>query len=75
MADQIQLFHRQPGFRDLGGGRSNAVRWIEEQGVRLTFGKLYLKMEVDYRFNSEPEPARKESNESFIWGVGYEFWN
>ena len=75
MTDQVELFHRQQGFRDLGGGGSNAIRWVAEQGVRLTFGKLYLKLEFDYRFNSEPEPGRKESDESFIWGVGYKFAN
>ena len=75
MVDHIQLFHRQQGFRDLGGGGSNAVRWVAEQGVRFTYGKLYTKLEFDYRFNSEPEPGRKQSDTSIIWGVGYKFSN
>ena len=59
MADQVELFHRQQGFRDLGGGGSNAVRWVAEQGIRLTFGKLYLKLEYDYRFQQRARAGKE----------------
>lgn len=74
IADRIRVFHRQKGFRDLGVGDSTALRWTSEQGARIeVYGKLYLKVAFEYRYNSDPEPGKKKSDEAFIWALGYEF--
>jgi putative salt-induced outer membrane protein YdiY len=76
ISDRLRIFHRQKGYRDLGGDGSTAVRWIAEQGARLELiGDLYFKLEFDYRFNSDPEPGRKKSDRAFIWALGYTFGN
>jgi putative salt-induced outer membrane protein YdiY len=74
VSDRVQIFHRQKGFRDLGVGGSTALRWTSEQGARIeVYGKLYLKVAFEYRYNSDPEPGKKKSDEAFIWALGYEF--
>ena len=76
ITDRLRIFHRQKGYRDLGGDGSTAVRLIAEQGARLELiGDLYFKLEFDYRYNSDPEPGRKKSDEAFIWALGYTFGN
>ena len=76
ITDRLRIFHRQKGYRDLGGDGSTAVRWIAEQGARLeVIGDLYFKLEFDYRYNSDPEPGRKKSDRAFIWALGYSFGN
>ncbi|WNM63067.1 DUF481 domain-containing protein [Candidatus Nitrospira neomarina] len=74
IADRIRVYHRQKGFRDLGVGGSTALRWTSEQGARIeVYGRLYLKVAFEYRYNSDPEPGKKKSDEAFIWALGYEF--
>jgi putative salt-induced outer membrane protein YdiY len=76
IADRIRVYHRQLGFRDLGGGGSTALRWTAEQGARIeVYGSLYLKLAFEYRYNSDPEPGKKKSDRTFIWALGYEFGN
>ena len=74
--DHLRAFHKQAGFRDVAGDRNDALRWIAEQGLRITLhADLYLKLAYDFRFNSDPAPGRKKSDQAFIWGVGYQFSN
>ena len=76
IADQVHLYHRQKGFRDLGVEGSTALRWTANQGARIeVYGNLYLKVAFEYRYNSDPEPGKKKSDEAFIWALGYEFSN
>ena len=76
ITDRLRIFHRQKGYRDLGGDGSTAVRWIAVQGARLELiGDLYFKLEFDYRYNSDPEPGRKKSDRTLIWALGYTFGN
>jgi len=74
--DRIRVYHRQKGFRDFGGSGSTALRWTADQGARIeVYGNLYVKVAFEYRYNSEPEPGKKKSDEAFIWALGYEFSN
>ena len=76
ITDRLRIFHRQKGYRDLGGDGSTAVRLTAEQGARLELiGDLYFKLEFDYRYNSDPEPGRKKSDRTWIWALGYTFGN
>ena len=76
ITDRLKIFHRQKGYRDLGGDGSTAVRLTAEQGARLELiGDLYFKLEFDYRYNSDPEPGRKKSDKALIWALGYTFGN
>jgi putative salt-induced outer membrane protein YdiY len=76
ISDRLRIFHRQKGYRDLGGDGSTAVRLTAEQGGRLKLiGDLYFKLEFDYRYNSDPEPGKKKSDRTLIWALGYTFGN
>jgi putative salt-induced outer membrane protein YdiY len=76
ISDRIRVYHQQKGFRDFGGGGSTALRWTAEQGARIeVYGSLYLKVAFEYRYNSDPEPGKKQSDRAFIWALGYEFSN
>jgi putative salt-induced outer membrane protein YdiY len=76
IADRLQVYHRQKGYRDLGGNGSTAVRLLTEQGARLELiGNLYFKLSWEYRYNSEPEDGKKKSDKALIWALGYRFGN
>lgn len=69
--DRVKVFHRHEGFWDINAG--NAFRLNADQGVRITVYKnLYFNVEYDLRLNTQPAPGRKEVDEAFIFGVGYE---
>ena len=70
--DKVKLFQRAEGYYDLSGG--NAMRLRADQGVRVTvYKQLFVNFEYDYRFNSQPAPGRKTTDEAYIFGVGYSF--
>ncbi|WP_447962026.1 DUF481 domain-containing protein [Nitrospira sp. Ecomares 2.1] len=76
ISDRLRVYHRQKGFRDLGVGGSTALRLTAEQGARIeVYGNLFLKVAFEYRYNSDPEPGKKKSDDAFIWALGYEFSN
>lgn len=76
LADRLQIYHRQKGYRDLGGDGSTAVRLLTDQGARLELiGNLYFKLSWEYRYNSEPEDGKKKSDKALIWALGYTFGN
>ena len=75
-SDDVKIFHNQQGYRDFGDQGSNAIRLVFEQGIRVeVYSDLYLKLEYDWRFNSEPEPGKAQTDESIIWGLGYKWSN
>ncbi len=75
-SDNVTVFHNQQGYRDFGDQGSSAIRLVFEQGVRVeVYSNLYLKLEYDWRFNSEPEPGKAQTDESLIWGFGYSWSN
>ncbi|WP_342350062.1 DUF481 domain-containing protein [uncultured Nitrospira sp.] len=76
ISDRLRVYHRQKGFRDLGVGGSTALRLTAEQGARIeVYGNLFFKVAFEYRYNSDPEPGKKKSDEAFIWALGYTFSN
>jgi len=75
-SDDVTIFHNQQGYRDFGGDKSTAIRFVAEQGVRADlYQNLYLKLEFDWRFNSQPEPGKAQSDISLVWGLGYKWSN
>jgi len=75
-SDDVTVYHNQQGYRDFGDQGSKALRLVFEQGIRVeVYGDLYLKLEFDWRFNSQPEPGKAQSDESLIWGLGYNWSN
>jgi hypothetical protein len=67
----VTLFHKQDGFYDLSAG--NALRINADQGVRISLYKnLFFNLEYDLRLNTQPAPGRKQVDQAFIFGVGYE---
>ena len=69
--DKVKLFHRHEGFYDINAG--NALRLNADQGIRITVYKnLFFNVEYDLRLNTQPAPGRKTTDESVIFGVGYE---
>lgn len=73
--DKVKAFHTQQGFRDFGSS-SQGFRFNADQGLKITMDdNLYLNLAFDYRFNSDPEPGRKKSDQSVIFGVGWQAGN
>ena len=69
--DKVKLFHRHEGFYDINAG--NALRLNADQGLRITvYRNLFFNVEYDLRLNTQPAPGRKTTDESVIFGVGYE---
>jgi putative salt-induced outer membrane protein YdiY len=69
--ERVTLFHKQDGFYDLSSG--NALRINADQGVRISLYKnLFFNLEYDLRLNTQPAPGRKQVDQAFIFGVGYE---
>lgn len=70
--DRVKVFHRHEGFWDVNHG--NGFRLNADQGIRITVYKnLFFNVEYDFRLNTQPAPGRKKTDESVIFGVGYEF--
>ena len=75
-SDNVTVFHNQQGYRDFGDQGSSAIRLVFEQGIRVeVYSDIYLKLEYDWRFNSQPEPGKAQTDESIIWGFGYTWSN
>lgn len=70
--DRVKVFHRHEGFYDFG--ERGALRVFADQGLRITvLGNLFLNIEYDLRYNGAPAPGRRRTDETVIFGVGYEF--
>jgi putative salt-induced outer membrane protein YdiY len=70
--DRVKIFQRFDGYYDLSHG--NAIRITMDQGLRVPVYKaLYVSLEYDYRLNTQPAPGRKEVDDTYIFGVGFEF--
>lgn len=69
---RIKIFQRFDGYYDFKYG--NAIRITMDQGVRIpVYQTLYVSLEYDYRLNTKPAPDRKEVDDAYIFGVGFEF--
>lgn len=75
LADRLVLYHTQSGARDFGSD-SDAFRWNADQGVRVAlYKKLYFNLGYEFRFNSEPELGKKQTDEALNIGLGYALSN
>ena len=71
LGDDIVLFHRQQGFKDLGHG--SATRVNADQGIRVTLiGNWHMQFEYDLRYNSLPVQGRKTTDTNIIFGFSYD---
>jgi putative salt-induced outer membrane protein YdiY len=69
---RLKFFQRFDGYYDLRYG--NAIRITMDQGVRIPiYQTLYVSLEYDYRLNTQPAPDRVKVDDSYIFGVGFEF--
>jgi hypothetical protein len=69
---RLKFFQRFDGYYDLRYG--NAIRITSDQGVRIpVYQTLYVSLEYDYRLNTQPAPGRVKVDDSYIFGVGFEF--
>lgn len=69
---RLKIFQRFDGYYDLRYG--NSLRIIMDQGLRVpVYQTLYVSLEYDYRYNTTPAPGRKEMDDAYIFGVGFEF--
>jgi putative salt-induced outer membrane protein YdiY len=70
--DDVILFHRQQGFKDLGNG--SATRVNADQGLRVKLiGNWRVNFEYDLRYNSVPDAGRKTTDTTMILGFSYDF--
>ncbi len=70
--DRVKFFHKHEGFYDFG--ERAALRVFADQGLRITLlGNLFLNLEYDVRYNGAPAPGRRRTDETLIFGIGYEF--
>jgi putative salt-induced outer membrane protein YdiY len=72
MPARLSVFHKHDAFYDLD--HANAFRVLADQGVRIAVYKgMFVNIEYDLRYNSQPAPGREKLDEAFIFGVGYQF--
>jgi putative salt-induced outer membrane protein YdiY len=70
--DRVKLFHKHEGFYDFG--ERGALRILADQGLRVTLiGNLFVNVEYNIRYNGDPAPGRRRTDEAMILGLGYEF--
>ncbi len=70
--DDVILFHKQQGFKDIGHG--SATRVNADQGIRVKItGNWRVNFEYDLRYNSLPVPGRKTTDSTIIFGFSYDF--
>lgn len=68
--DRLILFHRQEGFYDFK--EPNAWRLRADQGLQVpVYKQLAVNLEYDFRYNSNPAPARKRTDHLYIIGISY----
>ena len=69
--DDVIVFHKQQGFKDIGHG--SAMRWNGDQGIKVrVIGNWRLSLEYDIRYNSEPVPGKRTTDTNLIIGISYE---
>ncbi len=69
--DNVILWHKQMGFKDLGHG--SAIRVNADQGIKIKIaGRWRANLEYDIRFNSQPVTGGETTDTSIIFGISYE---
>lgn len=70
--DDVILFHKQQGFKDVGHG--SATRLNADQGIRVKITSNWrVNFEYDLRYNSLPVAGRKTTDTNIIFGFSYDF--
>jgi putative salt-induced outer membrane protein YdiY len=70
--DDVIVFHRQQGFKDLGHG--SALRVNADQGIRVKITQNWrVNFEYDIRYNSLPVSGLKTIDTNIIFGFSYDF--
>ena len=68
---RLKLFHRQEGYYSFN---DSAIVLRSEQGLRIPLvNNVSANLEVDYRFNSQPEAGKKKSDLNVIFGFTYAY--
>jgi putative salt-induced outer membrane protein YdiY len=69
--DDVIVFHKQQGFKDIGHG--SATRWNGDQGIKVrVIGNWRLSLEYDIRYNSIPAPGKRTTDTNLIFGISYD---
>lgn len=70
--DDVIIFHKSQGFKDLGQG--SATRVNADQGIRVKITQNWrVNFEYDLRYNSLPVAGRKTTDTNIIFGFSYDF--
>lgn len=70
--DDVIIFHKSQGFKDLGHG--SATRVNADQGIRVKITQNWrVNFEYDLRYNSLPVEGRKTVDTNIIFGFSYDF--
>jgi hypothetical protein len=69
--DDVVLFHKLQGFKDLGHG--SATRVNADQGIRVKiYNNWRVNFEYDFRYNSLPVTGRQSVDTNIIFGFSYD---
>jgi putative salt-induced outer membrane protein YdiY len=69
--DDVIVFHKQQGFKDLGHG--SAFRVNADQGIRVKITQNWrVNFEYDIRYNSMPVSGNKTLDTNIIFGFSYD---
>jgi putative salt-induced outer membrane protein YdiY len=69
--DKVKLFHFQEGYYTPD---SDAWYIRTEQGFRMPLiGNISVNLEVDWRFNSKPDPDKRKADIYIILGLTYQY--
>jgi len=69
--DDVILFHKQQGFKDLGHGSGTRVN--ADQGIRVKITDNWrVNFEYDLRYNSLPVANKKTTDTNIIFGFSYD---
>jgi putative salt-induced outer membrane protein YdiY len=69
--DDVILFHKHQGFKDLGHGSGTRVN--ADQGIRVKITDNWrVNFEYDIRYNSLPVAGKKTTDTNIIFGFSYD---
>jgi putative salt-induced outer membrane protein YdiY len=69
--DDVILFHKHQGFKDLGHGSGTRVN--ADQGIRVKISDNWrVNFEYDLRYNSLPVANKKTTDANIIFGFSYD---
>ena len=70
--EQITFFHLHEFYYSLE--ESDSYYFWSEQGLRFRLlGNFFANFEVDYSYNRQPAPGKRNADTAFIASLGYAF--